>query len=256
MTGDQQDFSNRLRALLPAKWFPITAPDATESATPILDGVLAGLAAAWAWLFSVYTYANLQSRIATATDAFLDIIALDFFGTRISRKAGQSDASFRRRILLEILRPRATRAAMAQALTDLTGRAPTIFEPANSSDTGGYCSGANLNDASLPGNLLGGGVGYNSGGGYGCLAIPFQCFITAYRPHGGGVAFVSGYGNPDSFAYGAGGYGSITDGGATAGAIEYAAMSMVAGAVTDSDIEEAVVACAPVGTIPWLRISN
>ena len=175
--GDQNDIAGRIRSALPARWFPLTAPG-SASATPVLDGVLAGLGWVWAWLYSMITYANLQTRLATSTDVWLDLLALDFFGLRVQRLSPESDTQFRTRIKAEILRPRATRAAVAQALTDLTGRAPVIFEPARPADTGGYTIG---------------GVGYGVGGGYGDLHLPFQAFITAYRPHGGGVANVAGY---------------------------------------------------------------
>ena len=175
--GDQNDIAGRIRSALPARWFPLTAPGAA-SATPVLDGVLAGLGSVWSWLYGMIAYAGLQARLATATDVWLDLIALDFFGLRVQRLNPESDAQFSARIKAEILRPRATRAAVAQAITDLTGRAPVIFEPARPADTGGYTIG---------------GVGYGAGGGYGDLQLPFQAFITAYRPHGGGVANVAGY---------------------------------------------------------------
>lgn len=138
-TGDQNDMVARLRAALPSQWFPTTAAGA-PSATPVLDGLLHGLAAAWAWLYGLIAYANLQARISTATDVWLDLISLDFFGHRFPRRAGEPDISFATRIKQEVIRPRATRAALTQALVDLTGHAPAIFEPANASDTGGYGS--------------------------------------------------------------------------------------------------------------------
>jgi hypothetical protein len=67
---------------------------------------------------------------------------------------------------------------MIQALTDLTGRAPAIFEPQRPADTGSW-DGPTL--------------AYNTAGGYGSLLLPFQYFITAYRPTGVGVANVAGY---------------------------------------------------------------
>ena len=117
-------------------------------------------------------------------------------------------------------------------LHDLTGRAPLVFEPARTTDTGGY--------ASLAG--AGGGVGYGRAGGWGSLALPFQCFITAYRPVGSGIATVCGWGGP------AGGYGR--------GAIEYASLEMVQGQVTDADIYSAVANVLPVAVIGWTRITS
>jgi hypothetical protein len=240
--GDQRDFVARLRALLPAKWFPITAPDATESATPILDGVLAGLASAWAWIWSFYTYANLQSRIATATDAFLDIIALDYFGIRIARKPGQPDEAFRKRILKEVVRERGTRRGLIQALTDLTGRAPIVFEPSNATDTGGY----GFQGMTQGTGLAFSGDGSAGAGGWGSLALPYQCFVTAYRAHGGGIPDVVGFYTGSGWA--GGGYGS--------GAIELGQLSMTEGLITDDDIDAAIVSVLPAATIAWTHISD
>jgi hypothetical protein len=224
MTGDQQDIMSRLRMVLPARWFPDDAP--------VLDGLLNGLASGWSWAYQLLRYVKAQTRIATATDVWLDIIALDFFGSHLVRRPAQNDDGFRKRIQCELFRERGTRAAIVSVLRDLTGRAPVVFEPARSTDTGGY--------ASLGG--AGGGVGYASAGGWGSLVLPFQCFITAYRPLGSGIATVSGWGGP------AGGYGR--------GTIEYASLAMVQGQVTDSDIYAAVADVLPAATIAWTRITD
>jgi hypothetical protein len=169
--------------------------------------VLTGFASVWASLYTLLIYVIRQSRIATATGVFLDMIALDFFQGRISRNKSEPDTHFRLRILTEILRPRATRAAVSQALTDLTGIRPIIFEPADTTDTGGYNRG---------------GVGYNVAGGWGDLDLPFQAFITAFRPSGGGISGVSGYGNIGlgiTTTGGLGGYGQ--------GTIEWANLEMI-----------------------------
>ncbi len=117
-------------------------------------------------------------------------------------------------------------------LQDLTGRAPRVFEPGRTTDTGGY--------ASLNGG--GGGMAYGVAGGWGSLDLPFQCFITAYRPTGSGIAEVAGWGGPS------GAYGQ--------GAIEYASLAMVQGQVTDADIYAAVADVLPVAAIGWTRITN
>lgn len=233
MVGDQNDIVGRIKAVLPARWFPLTEPGSTTT-TPLLDGLLAGLGSAWSWLYSMVAYANLQARIATATDVWLDLTALDFFGLRVQRAVSESDPQFRARIEAEILRPRGTRAALIAALTALTGRAPTVFEPANTSDTGGWG--------------VTGAMGYGVAGGYGDLHLPFQAFVTAFRPAGGGVADVAGYANRSTFNIGAGGYG--------VGAIEYASDSLVLGQITDAMIQSTVVNVMPEATIAWLRISS
>jgi hypothetical protein len=177
-------------------------------------------------------YVQAQTRIATATEILLDIIALDYFGSRLARRTGQNDTTFRAAIQRELFRERGTRAAIVSVLQDLTGRTPQIFEPAFSSDTGGYTS--------LAGG--GGGVGYGCAGGWGSLTLPFQCFIVAYRPIGAGIAMISGWSSSG------GGYGE--------GAIEYASLTMVQAQVTDGDIYNAIAGVLPVATLGWTQIAD
>ena len=224
MIGDQQDMAARLRAVLPTHWFPDSAP--------ILDGLLSGLATAWSSIYSLLQYVKAQTRIGSASDIWLDVIAMDFFGTRIARWVNEGDDAFRHRIQREIFRERGTRAAVITALQDLTGRTPVVFEPARTTDTGAYTT--------LSGG--GGGVAYGTAGGWGSLALPFQCFITAYRPVGSGIAAVNGWDN------GAGGYG--------VGAIEYADLNMIQGQVTDAAIYRAIAEVMPVAAIGWTSIVN
>jgi hypothetical protein len=224
MTGDQQDMLARLRAVLPTRWFPDDAP--------VLDGLLTGLASGWSWAHDLLQYIKAQTRIGTASDIWLDIVAQDFFGHRLARRSGQNDDAFRHRIRRELLRERGTRGAVIAVLQDLTGRTPVVFEPALPSDTGGYASAAGA----------GGGVGYGVAGGWGNLTLPFQAFITAYRPVGSGIAVVAGWGAP------VGGYGR--------GVVEYASLEMVQGQVTDSDIYSAVADVLPVTGVGWTRITN
>jgi hypothetical protein len=167
--GSPGDIAARLRAALPLHWF---ADDA-----PVLDAVLAGLGDGWARLYQMLQVVRRQSRIGRADGAMLDMIAGDFFGAWLGRRPGQGDDPFRATILRELLRERATRAGLAAALADLTGREPQIFEPSRPADTGAWGLAA----------------GYNAGGGYGSLALPFQCFVRARRPPGAGIASVAGY---------------------------------------------------------------
>lgn len=217
-TGDSSDVLGRLKAVLP-RWFP--------DASPILDGLMSGFASASSWIYSLILYARLQTRIVTATDGWLDLIAFDFFGRTFRRKTNQTDAAFRSAILAEILRPRGTRQALVRRLTDLTGRAPVIVEFANPTDCGGY------------GKPL---VGYGAAGAYGSLQYPCQSLVTAYRPSTSGIPNIDGYGQP------AGGYGR--------GTIAYGSLSQVVGPVTDADIYAAVESVRPAGTIAWVKITN
>lgn len=224
MTGDQDDMGRRIRAVLPTRWFP--------DASPVLDGLVFGLAWSWAWLYGLLTYVRSQTRLATASGVWLDMIAADYFGDAVARRAGEADDALRTRVSVELNRERGTRSAVASVLQDLTGHAPTIFEPSRATDTGGW-GGAGA--AAM-------GLAYGAAGGWGSLVLPFQFFITAYRPSGQGVPEVGGWGTS------AGGYGR--------GAIEYAAASSFESGVSDMAINAAIAGVLPVATIAWTQITN
>lgn len=219
MTGDTSDILGRLKALLPNGWF--------QGDTPILDGVLTGIASALASVYSLTSYARLQTRIATATGGFLDLISYDFFGNLLPRKPEEGDTAFRSRIRAELLLERGTRKGLIGALELLTGYTPWVFEPARPMDTGAYNQGV---------------LAYNAAGGYGSLQLPYQAFCIAYRPAGQGIPNIAGYGNPE------GAYGT--------GQAEYTNPSMILGAITDADIYAAIDSVKPAATIIWTRITN
>lgn len=433
MTGDQNDMLTRLKAMLPSAWFPVSQPGQT-SQSPVLDGLLSGSAALLSQSYALLQWVRSQARIATASGVFLDMVSSDFFGSFLSRRSGETDAHLAARIDKELFREKGTRNGLVQALTDLTGRAPTVFEPKNTMDTGGYGSMAGvrrnlisnstasgavagatgtpptnwnitrgdggitqtivtgstdsgvpclditfagtpvasnyihiwfdvtggvgapvlpsltytlsfyaaLRSGALPGtpfvqvnifDVGGGSIGaytgpsivipsgalaqvsaytrlnnsnvyhqepllripftggvpvnftlriggpilelgavagayiatstgpvtiypaantglaYGLDGGYGSLALPFQFFLTAYRPLGQGVANVAGYGDIAASITGMpGGYGS--------GSVEYASPSMFAPQIADSDILNVINDVRPAATAAWVRLSN
>ena len=217
-TGDQNDCFTRLKSLLPIGWF--------SDYTPVLDAILTGIASSMAFVYSLITYAKAQTRIATASDIFLDLISFDFFGYKLPRRTNEQDNPFRSRILATLLRERVTRNGMAAALIALTGRTPVIFEPGRIQDTGAY----NMNT-----------FGWGAAGGWGSLALPMQAFVTAYRPGGSGIPYVAGYG--------------VTTGAFnTASQEEYASLSAIQGNVTDQDIYDVIDTVKAAGTIMWTRI--
>lgn len=222
--GDPQNMLTRLKSLLPARWFSQSAP--------ILDAVLGGLSDSLNWCHNLFLYVKAQTRIDTATEFNLDLIAWDFLGRRLRRKKDQPDDSFRFWIKREIFRPRANRPGMSQALEDLTGVKPIIFEPWNPNDTG----------------VWGRNMGWSAIGRYGSLAHPYECWIDVQRPKGQGIPGVNGYGGA------AGGYGNkITD---KTGREEWVSLSMVTGPVTDRDIYDAIEATRPAVMTCWTRISD
>jgi hypothetical protein len=216
--GSQEDIYQRLVGYLP-RWF--------GDDPPYLSALLQGIAYAMAFVYSLIQYAKLQTRISTATDGWLDLIANDFFGSTVIRAFGQVDDDFRNVILTNMFRERGTRKSVVDILTQLTGHAPTIIEPGRPADTGAYDLG---------------GVAYDIAGAYGDL-LTAQAFVIAYRPIGQGIPLIAGY---DSSS---GGY----DMGSQA---EYIDSTMYAGAAPDAAIYAAVNAVRPAGVTLWVQIQN
>lgn len=218
MIGDSNDMLGRLKLVLPARWFADTSP--------ILDALLSGIATTWSGLYSLLSYVKSQCRITTATGVFLDIASSDYFGAALPRRTGEVDSAYSSRIRDNLLATRATRAALIQALKNLTGRVPVIFEPLNATDTGGY----NIN------------LGYNTVGRYGSMNLPYQFLLTAYRPNNSSISNASGYNE------GPGGYDMVP--------LYYADITGFSGAVTDEEIYAAIAAVVPTASIAWTQISN
>lgn len=213
MIGDQKDVFGRIKRLLPSSWF--------QGDTPILDAVLQAPAWALSTVHAQITYAALQTRIKTATDGWLDLISADFFGTNLPRLTNETDGAFRGRILANLFVKGPTRASMSAVLTLITGRAPAIFEPSNTTDSGGW-------DAALYWDIAG-GMGD---------PLPYQSFVTAYRSIGGTVDL----GEWDAYTFSWDSFGAWSDGTPLS--------------ITDAAIIAAVESTKPLGTIVWLRIAN
>jgi len=226
MVGDLTDLVGRLRALLPGRWF--------GDVTPNLDGLLQSIATPWSWLYASVQFVIEQTRIATATGQWLDLIGGDFFGTTLLRFNGENDARYRSRIQYRLFRHAATRQAVAHAVEHLTGSQPAIFEPANPADTGAYSNGV----ADEPGTGM--GVAYCVAGGWGSLAMPHQFFLTMKRPAITGLASVAGYRDVAS------GYG--------VGSGSYVDLGLAPGGLTDEDLLAAVSELLPVCTVAWVRL--
>ena len=155
MRGDQEDFVRRLRLTLPAGWF--------SDEPRLLNGVLAGFASVWAWLHELLAEVRKQSRVQTATGQFLDLACVDFFGGRLPRRAGESDAALRFRVARAMRRERGTRAGLIAAAAE-AGYAARVFEPARPADTGAYNRSSTL--------------AYGLAGAWGSLEMPLECLVT------------------------------------------------------------------------------
>ena len=165
MTGDLQDFKARLRLTLPGNWFADSAP--------VLDGLLTGMSAAWVILYDLLGFVRQQTRIGTAAKAFLDLAAVDFFGTMLKRRSSESDDALRGRLRSAMRRERATRASIIDAAAQ-AGYSVWVFEPARPADTGAYNVAA--------------GLAWGSTGAWGSLEMPFECLLVA---HAGPTAFAT-----------------------------------------------------------------
>ena len=219
MTGDTADMLARLKMVLPRRWFADT--------TPVLDALLTGLGAAWSGLYTLLGNVKAQTRIGTASGVFLDVASEDFLGAALPRRVGESDTAYRLRIQQNLLAPRATRASVVEALVNLTGRQPRIFEPLNASDPGGYDTGT---------------LGYGVCGGYGSINLPFQFFVTAYRPNATPISNAGGYNS------GPGGFGCTP--------MLYADTTIYAGVISDAEIYTTIAAALPTCGVAWTTLLN
>ncbi len=217
--GNPGDQLRRLKALVPKRWFGDTSP--------LLNAVLGGIAAVMARAYGQLTYVTAQTRIATASDQWLDAIGSDFLGNALPRRVSEPDAAYRPRIERELFRERATRHGLIAAVTDFTGLPPSVFEPWNVRDAGAY---------------RGPVLGYGVAGAYGSLAVPNEAFLTVYRSVNALVPPFAGW--------------RVSTGGWGRGTIGYATLSQVGVLVSDADIMSCVDRNRPAGIKVVLTIQN
>lgn len=217
-TGDLNDITARIAATFPP-WVP--------TSLPIINAVLTGVARGFAHVYRLLQFMRTQSRIKTATGGFLDLISYDYFGTNMLRRKAEPDSVFQARLLLELLRPRVTLAAVRQMLIDLTGRVPLIIEPGYPGNIGAWDVGTFAFDAS--------GCWINAG-------IGNQVFITAFRPIGNGVPLVSGY---DSYA-----------GGWDVPNFSFVDLSQITGPLTDAEITAQILRTVAAGVDAEITITS
>jgi hypothetical protein len=214
MTGDSQDMLQRLQQGLPIGWFG-------DNATNV-QAIQSGTAWAQANIYNQITYAAMQARIQTATAPFLDIVSQDFFGVGVlPRLPKETDGGFRTRIMANLFVKGPRRADMSAVLNVITGHTPTIFEPSNTADSGGW-DGMFYWDSSF--------------GQWGD-PLPYQSFVTAYRPTGGAIDL----GEWDARLF-LDAYGAWSDGTPTS--------------ATDAVIIAAVEITRALGTVVWMRIAD
>lgn len=151
--GSIEDFTARLRALLPTGWFPAPPQGLQEEEAPVLVALLTGFSTVLSGIWALMEKCRKQTRLSTMSDAFLDMLAADYFGVDgLPRRVSESDSDYRKRIVSSLVVPRNTRQAVRDALVAVTGVEPVIIEPLNAAD----CHA----QASFASPSCGGGFGY------------------------------------------------------------------------------------------------
>lgn len=115
----QDEILKRLKGYLPAGWFHNSS---------LIDAVLSASANVFLFIYNAFDYLHKQSRIKTCTDNFLDEASKDFLGDFLPRRHEESDQDFRRRLLPSLLPYPPTRQGMIDALTNIIGVAPKVYE--------------------------------------------------------------------------------------------------------------------------------
>lgn len=196
-------------------------------------------------------YAQSQTRLQTSSSEWLDLFGEDFFGPNLQRHTNEGDASYRSRLLSNVLSPKVTRCSIGCGVANLTGYPPTIIEPRNTGDCGSY-TGLE--------NITWGGMAYSKVGAYGSMELPYQFFIRCTRPLGEGIPTISGYNMSG------GGYATVPQPFGFVGALfpanygtsAYSKLSDLDNnrAVTDDDIYSQVAGSVAAGVTAWTSISS
>ncbi len=258
--GDQNDFTARLLRLLPTGWFPAAAPR--------LNAVLQGAAAAFAAAFTMLNFVKAQTRVPTASGAFLDLISQGYFAGALPRLQYETDPAYAERIQYNLTAPRGTRDGMVQMLTQLTGNTPTIFQPNAVHD--GFClasisapqaagTGGQLVQASAYQAPYGGFGAPAAPACWGSLLMPCQVMIIVAPPVTG-YAVYSGYNSIVSMTnqdqIGGGYIAARQNPGTGAGAIALIYPDSLPGEVTNAMIYQQIYDWMPAGYSAWSMIST
>lgn len=126
--------TQELVAVYPSPW----TSDAAKLPGGILYAVMNAFAGNLQMINDFLVYGFDSSRIATAENDALDLVSVDFYGTELPRKRGESDDAFRGRIQAQMFIPYTTRDAFIQAITALTGTAPRLISPWIAGQTSGF----------------------------------------------------------------------------------------------------------------------
>ena len=246
-TGDTDDILTRVKMLIPFRWFSWVAP--------LRDAILGGLSDGGAWCYAWIVYAKQQSRIATSTGPFLDLISYDFLGRHLPR-GHMTDDQFRVRIMATILQERVTRAGVSNAIKQLTGVAPWIFEPWNTGDAGSWADAATPSSHPFSAFAWADVNGLSGAGGWGSTDLPAQTYMVVTRTAFSGVPLVAGWsGTAVGQRIGAGAWiGTAAPPYQNVGIIELFGTGTSQSGVTDDLIYDTIDTTRPTGSIAWTRI--
>jgi hypothetical protein len=245
---DQTDFAGRLLRLLPSGWFPAAAPR--------LLAVLQAPALMFSLIYGMISFARAQQRVASASGAFLDLAAQDYFGTTFPRLEYELDPAYAARIRYNLTAPRGTYSGMTSMLEQLTGNSPAIFQPNNVVQTGGW---ATASDPSAGGGVFAfyDAAGESGAGLWGSMALPCQIFISIKAPLTGYYSFADlGGVSTQTMPQVGGGYGFASQNMPTAGGglLAFIDPDSVPGAITDSIIYRQIAEWMAVGYVAWTQI--
>jgi hypothetical protein len=227
VTGSSASIQWRVHMTLANRWW--------QWAAPIRDAITGGISDAFAWGYNLILYAQLQTRLFTATGPWLDVFAYDFLGRFLTRN-GLLDGPFRVMIKSTILQERVTRAGMINILTQLTGQVPAVFEPWSPQDAGGWATTK---------------FAYGVSGGWGSLQLPGQVFLKIRQTSAAGVPNVGGYGG----ATGQSNLGPYTNR-FIGGAVEYVGTDTQQIGITPQLIYQVINQTRPTGVVCWTQINN
>lgn len=193
---DLVGFGQRLVSVLPASWFPGTS--LTAGATPIsltevpVADLMQGYGFGFAANYTELTYTQLQTRLATATDTNLDQASIDFFGGVLPRVFGESDTSFRARIMQLVICPQPTipglQAVLSAYMTALLA-APRSFVSLGDDTSGAMDTGQGAMDVTTPAT------------GAGSLVKPFSFDNAGAMDNGQGFFDESATGGSAPYVY-------------------------------------------------------
>jgi hypothetical protein len=253
--GSPADLLRRLKSLFPRRW--------AGDKAPVRDAVFGGIGDSLAWLYAQQQTVKAGTRRAGAIGYLLDIDAYGFFGDAFLRRSGEANDAWRKRYTDEVFRPRVTRPAIAKALFDLTGYEPRVVELYSAGDCGAYdCPGlayAGQDYAPAPVAGYDQVAGYDTGdtsydpqsgptgtssdgmGMWGDLT-PYQLFVTAYRPPGGGIPNADGMNVAGGYDLGLG--------------LRYVEDSEATSPISDDEILACVARTEAAGVIAWTAIEN